>query len=88
MGRDAAGDTDLLFLDEETDLELQLAVDSEPICEFHASKNLGALMLSICPPSLRVDFGLGWFVTFAVCERADWTVVDKVSIVRCTEAAS
>ena len=94
MGRDD-GDTDLLFWEtnEETDSEqLQLAVDSEPtsICEFCALPNPGTLMLSICPP--RVDCGLRWFwvlaFKFAVCERAAWTVVDRVSIVQCTDAAS
>jgi hypothetical protein len=98
------GDTDLLFWgsneetdsDSDRDSELQLAVDSGPICEFRASPNPGTLtrMLSICPP--RVDCGLRWFkflggilaLAFAVCERAEWTVVNKVSTVRCTEAAS
>ena len=53
IGRDASdGNTDLLFWgsNEETDLELQLAVDLGPICEFCASPNPGTLMLSICPP--------------------------------------
>ena len=96
MGRDD-GDMDLQFWDsnEETDSELpvQVAVlvDSEPICGFCASPNPSTLMLSIWPPTSRVDcrLGLRWFLTFAaVCKRAEWTVVDKVSTVRCTEAAS
>ena len=75
MGRDD-GDADLLFWDssEET------GSDSEPICEFKflTSPNPGILMLSFCPP--RIDCGLGcqWF---AVCERAEWRVMDKVSTV-------
>ena len=92
MGRDD-GDTlaDLVLFrnsNEETDLEPQLAVDSEPICEFCASPNpaSGSLMLSICPP--RVDCGPGWFLASAVCESAELTVVDKAFKFRCTEAAS
>ena len=98
MGRDD-GDTDLLFWDsnEETDSELpvQVAVlvDSGPICGFCASPNSGTsrLMLSIWPSTSRVDcrLGLRWFLAFAaICKRAEWTVVDKVSTVRCTEAES
>ena len=88
MGRDD-GDTDLLFWDsnEETELELHLAVDSEPTGEFCASPDPGTMLMpSTCPP--RVDCGLGWILAFAVWERAERTVVDKVSTVRCTEAAS
>ena len=89
MGRDDDGDTDLLFWgsnkETDSDSELQLAVDLGPICEFCASPNPGMLILSIFP--LRVDCGLGWFkflggiLAFAVCERAEWTVVNKVSTV-------
>ena len=90
IGRDD-GDADLLFWDSNEDplfWDSNEEMDSEPTCGIRASltRNPGTLMVSICPP--RVDCGVRWFIAFAVCKRAEWTVVDKVSTVRCTEAAS
>ena len=71
----------------DSDSELHLAADSEcgtgEFCADCASPNCMLRLESICPP--RVNSGLGWII---LCERAEWTVVDKVSTVRCTEAAS
>jgi hypothetical protein len=92
--RDTAA-TDLLFWDsdEEANSELHLEVDWEPLCDSEftgsASPNTGTSILSIWPPGFDCS-RLGWCLMFAasVCERAEWTVVDKVSTVLCTEAAS